>query len=126
MQELLLHERKGIELYGRLLKLSQDCSISLEEFAREKIRNEEMHVSEIERCFAAEETLRPYLPNAGAPFVTYKVAGPHVVFTENSHEDRSPAQCCSLRSVSDKRATNWDATRSNRGSRSNYEPNLRA
>ena len=49
MQELLLHERKGIELYGRLLKLSQDCSISLEEFAREKIRKEEMHVSEIEK-----------------------------------------------------------------------------
>jgi len=49
MQELLLHERKGIELYGRLLRLSQDCSISLEEFAREKIRKEEMHVSEIEK-----------------------------------------------------------------------------
>lgn len=49
MQELLLHERKGIELYRRLLKLSQDCSISLEEFARQKIRNEEMHVSEIEK-----------------------------------------------------------------------------
>jgi bacterioferritin len=49
MQELLLHERKGIELYGRLLKLSQDRSISLEEFARQKIRNEEMHVSEIEK-----------------------------------------------------------------------------
>jgi bacterioferritin len=49
MQELLLHERKGIELYGRLLKLSHDSSISLEEFARQKIRNEEMHVSEIEK-----------------------------------------------------------------------------
>jgi len=49
MQELLIHERKGIELYRRLLKLSQDCSIALEEFAREKIRNEEMHVSEIEK-----------------------------------------------------------------------------
>jgi len=49
MQELLLHERKGIELYRRLLKLSLDCSISLEEFARQKIRNEEMHVSEIEK-----------------------------------------------------------------------------
>ena len=49
MQELLLHERKGIELYGRLLKLSHDSSISLEEFARQKIRNEEMHVAEIEK-----------------------------------------------------------------------------
>ena len=49
MQELLIHERKGIELYRRLLKLSQEGSISLEEFAREKIRNEEMHVSEMEK-----------------------------------------------------------------------------
>jgi bacterioferritin len=49
MQELLIHERKGIELYRRLLKLSQEGSISLEEFAREKIRNEEMHVSQIEK-----------------------------------------------------------------------------
>jgi hypothetical protein len=44
MLELLLHERKGIELYRRLLKLSEDCSISLEEFAREKMR-----ISEIEK-----------------------------------------------------------------------------
>jgi bacterioferritin len=47
--ELLLHERKGIELYRQLLRLSHDRSVSLEEFAREKIRNEEMHVAEIEK-----------------------------------------------------------------------------
>ena len=49
MLELLLHERKGIELYRQLLKLSLDRSVSLEEFAREKIRKEEMHVAEIEK-----------------------------------------------------------------------------
>jgi bacterioferritin len=49
MLELLLHERKGIELYRLLLKLSEGCSVSLEEFARQKIRNEEMHVAEIEK-----------------------------------------------------------------------------
>ena len=49
MMELLLHERKGIELYRQLLKLSLDRSVSLEEFAREKIRKEEMHVAEIEK-----------------------------------------------------------------------------
>jgi bacterioferritin len=49
MLELLLHERKGIELYRQLLKLSHDRSVSLEEFAREKIRSEEMHVAEIEK-----------------------------------------------------------------------------
>jgi bacterioferritin len=49
MQELLLHERKGIELYRQLLKLSEGQSVSLEEFTRQKIRNEEMHVAEIEK-----------------------------------------------------------------------------
>jgi len=49
MQELLVHERKGIDLYRQLLNLSEDRSVSLEEFARQKIRNEEMHVAEIEK-----------------------------------------------------------------------------
>jgi bacterioferritin len=49
MQELLIHERKGIELYRRLLTLTQGYSVSLEEFARQKIRMEEMHVAEIEK-----------------------------------------------------------------------------
>ena len=49
MQELLVHERRGIDLYQRLLNLSEGRSVSLEEFARQKIRNEEMHVAEIEK-----------------------------------------------------------------------------
>jgi bacterioferritin len=49
MQELLVHERKGVELYRRLLDLSAGKSVSLEEFARQKIRNEEMHVAAIEK-----------------------------------------------------------------------------
>ena len=49
LQELLQHERRGIELYRQLLKLSDGWSISLEEFARGKIRGEEMHVAEIEK-----------------------------------------------------------------------------
>src|SRR5439155_18062533 len=34
LQELLVHERRGIELYQKLLRLSEGWSISLEEFAR--------------------------------------------------------------------------------------------
>ena len=49
MQELLLHERRGIGQYQRLLKLTESQSISLEEFARAKIRSEELHVAEIEK-----------------------------------------------------------------------------
>jgi bacterioferritin len=47
LQELLVHERKGVELYRKLLKVSEGWSVSLEEFAREKIRGEEMHLAEI-------------------------------------------------------------------------------
>jgi bacterioferritin len=49
MQELLAHERRGIDLYRELLNLSERNSISLEEFARQKIRNEEMHAAAIEK-----------------------------------------------------------------------------
>jgi bacterioferritin len=47
LQELLVHERKGIDLYRKLLKVSEGWNVSLEEFAREKIRGEEMHLAEI-------------------------------------------------------------------------------
>jgi len=49
MKEMLVHERKGIRLY--LLEMVTGSEISLEEFARQKIRNEEVHVSEIEKIF---------------------------------------------------------------------------
>ena|SRR5437899_949879 len=49
LQELVIHERRGIELYHKLLKLSEGWSISLEEFARAKIRGEEMHLAEIDK-----------------------------------------------------------------------------
>ena len=49
MQEMILHERAGIELYMKLLRLVEGKSVSLEELAREMVRNEEMHVTEIEK-----------------------------------------------------------------------------
>ena len=49
MQELLAHERRGIDLYRSLLVLSEGRNVSLEDFARQKIRNEEMHIAEIEK-----------------------------------------------------------------------------
>ena len=47
MQEMLVHERRGIDLYRRLLALSEGRSVSLEEYARQMIRAEELHVAEI-------------------------------------------------------------------------------
>ena len=49
MQEMLRHERQGIDLYYRLLDLVEGRSVSLEEFARQMIRNEALHISEIEK-----------------------------------------------------------------------------
>ena len=49
LQELVSHERRGIEFYRKLLKLSEGWNISLEEFARGKVRGEEMHLAEIEK-----------------------------------------------------------------------------
>ena len=49
MQEMLIHERHGIELYTRLLAATEGRSVSLEELARTTIRSEELHVAEIEK-----------------------------------------------------------------------------
>jgi len=49
MQEMITHERAGIELYMKLLRMVEGKSVSLEELAREMVRNEELHVTEIEK-----------------------------------------------------------------------------
>jgi bacterioferritin len=49
LQEMLIQERRGIVLYRQLLALAEGRSISLEELARQMIRNEELDVAEIEK-----------------------------------------------------------------------------
>jgi bacterioferritin len=49
MQEMLVHERRGIGLYEVLLGLVEGRDVSLEEYAREMIRNERLHVAEIDK-----------------------------------------------------------------------------
>ena len=49
MAELVLHEEAGIEMYRELLGLVANRNVSLEEFARQQIRAEELHVSEIKK-----------------------------------------------------------------------------
>jgi len=49
MQEMLLHERHGIQLYRELLALAEGCDVSLEELSRQMIRQEELDVAEIEK-----------------------------------------------------------------------------
>ena len=49
LREAIEHENGGIKLYRDLLALTQDVDVRLEEYAREMIRIEEDHVSEIEK-----------------------------------------------------------------------------
>jgi len=49
MEEMLSHERRGIDLYAKLLRVTEGSSLSLEELARQMVRHEEMHVAEIEK-----------------------------------------------------------------------------
>jgi bacterioferritin len=49
MQEMLVHEQHGIDLYERLLGLVEGRHVSLEEYAREMIRSERLHLAEIEK-----------------------------------------------------------------------------
>lgn len=49
MEEMVLHERRGIALYERLLAQVEGRDVSLEEFARQQLRNEAVHVAEIQK-----------------------------------------------------------------------------
>jgi bacterioferritin len=59
LREAIEHERGGIALYRELLALTQDVDIRLEEYAREMIRIEEDHVSEIEKMLRRPGVLEP-------------------------------------------------------------------
>jgi bacterioferritin len=49
MQEMLAHERAGVEHYRSLLALVEGEDVSLEEYARTMIRNETLHIASIEK-----------------------------------------------------------------------------
>jgi len=49
MQEMLTHENRGVHLYEVLLGLVEGRNVSLEEYARQMIRNEKLHLAEIEK-----------------------------------------------------------------------------
>ena len=48
LKESLDHENKSVVLYHKLLKLAGD-SVLIEEFARTKIYEEELHIAEVEK-----------------------------------------------------------------------------
>lgn len=59
LREALEHERVGISAYYKLLSLVRDVHIPLEEYAREMIQQEELHISEIEKMLRKPGELAP-------------------------------------------------------------------
>ena len=49
LRESLDHERAGLKLYKELLELVRDRSIYLEEYARQMVMQEEMHLGEVDK-----------------------------------------------------------------------------
>jgi bacterioferritin len=49
LRESLAHEREGLEAYRRLLGIATGKSVLLEEYTRELIAKEEMHVAEVDK-----------------------------------------------------------------------------
>ena len=49
LRESLDHEREGLQAYYRLLDLVKDRNVPLEEFARQMIHDEEMHIGDVEK-----------------------------------------------------------------------------
>jgi bacterioferritin len=49
LRESLAHEKTAIAAYYELLKIAQDKSILLEEYAREMIVQEELHLDEVDK-----------------------------------------------------------------------------
>lgn len=59
LREAIEHEAGGVALYRELLAASEGNDIRLEEYAREMIRTEEDHISEIEKMLRRPGVLEP-------------------------------------------------------------------
>jgi bacterioferritin len=59
LREAIEHERGGVAMYRQLLALSEGIDVRLEEYAREMIRTEEDHISEIEKMLRRPGVLEP-------------------------------------------------------------------
>lgn len=59
LREAIEHEVGGIAMYRQLLELTEGKDVRLEEYAREMIRTEEDHISEIEKMLRRPGTLEP-------------------------------------------------------------------
>ncbi len=61
LRESLEHERSTLALYKDLLQLTEGESVMLEEYAREKIYTEEMHLGEVDKMLRNRGDLAPFV-----------------------------------------------------------------
>ncbi len=62
LRESLEHERGAIAAYYDLLKISEGKSVLLEEFAREMIVGEELHLDEVNKMLRKSGDVQPFRP----------------------------------------------------------------
>ncbi len=60
LRESLDHEKASIASYYELLKASEGKSVLLEEYAREMIMNEELHLDEVNKMLRKPGELQPF------------------------------------------------------------------
>lgn len=60
LRESLEHEKTSIASYYELLKVSEGKSVLLEEYAREMIMNEEVHLDEVNKMLRKPGELQPF------------------------------------------------------------------
>lgn len=60
LRESLEHERAGLAAYYELLAISEGKSVSLEEYAREMILQEEVHLDEVNKMLRKPGEIQPF------------------------------------------------------------------
>jgi bacterioferritin len=60
LRESLEHEKASLETYYELLKVSEGKSVLLEEYAREMIVSEELHLDEVNKMLRSPGDLHPF------------------------------------------------------------------
>ncbi len=60
LRESLDHEKASLETYYELLKVSEGKSVLLEEYAREMIVSEELHLDEVDKMLRKPGDLHPF------------------------------------------------------------------
>ena len=60
LRESLEHEKHALKSYYELLKIAEDKSVLLEEYAREMIMLEELHLDEVNKMLRNPGSLRPF------------------------------------------------------------------